>query len=64
MTTSSFHGNKRILPGKICAACNREFTWRRKWREVWSEVRYCSTRCRRNASNARAAARHSIKDQN
>ncbi|MCB1671116.1 MAG: DUF2256 domain-containing protein [Pseudomonadales bacterium] len=53
-----------MLPGKICAACNREFTWRRKWREVWSEVRYCSTRCRRNASNARAAARHSIKDQN
>ncbi|MEM9126302.1 MAG: DUF2256 domain-containing protein, partial [Pseudomonadota bacterium] len=23
------------------------FSWRRKWAKVWSEVRYCSQKCRR-----------------
>ncbi|MCP9783488.1 DUF2256 domain-containing protein [Cyanobium sp. WKJ7-Wakatipu] len=34
-------------PTKICPVCERPFQWRRKWREVWDEVRYCSERCRR-----------------
>ena len=33
-------------PTKICACCGRPFQWRRKWKQVWSEVRYCSDRCR------------------
>lgn len=34
-------------PTKVCPVCGRPFQWRRKWREVWDEVRYCSERCRR-----------------
>ncbi|UPG87638.1 DUF2256 domain-containing protein [Luteibacter aegosomatis] len=34
------------LPQKVCAACGRPFTWRRKWARDWDEVRYCSDRCR------------------
>jgi hypothetical protein len=37
---------KADLPAKICAACQRPFTWRKKWRNVWDEVRYCSDACR------------------
>ena len=34
-------------PTKVCAVCGRPFQWRRKWKQVWDEVRYCSERCRR-----------------
>jgi hypothetical protein len=37
----------RDRPTKICAVCGRPFQWRRKWQDVWDEVRYCSERCRR-----------------
>lgn len=37
---------KADLPQKICITCGRPFAWRRKWAEVWDEVRYCSDRCR------------------
>jgi hypothetical protein len=37
---------KPNLPQKLCAACNRPFTWRKKWERVWDEVRYCSDACR------------------
>jgi hypothetical protein len=37
---------KPHLPQKRCAACNRPFTWRKKWERVWDEVRYCSDACR------------------
>lgn len=33
-------------PVKVCAACGREFQWRRKWAACWELVRYCSDRCR------------------
>jgi hypothetical protein len=36
-------------PTKICAFCGRPFQWRRKWKDVWEEVRYCSARCRNAA---------------
>jgi len=36
-------------PTKICPVCGRPFQWRKKWRDVWQEVRYCSERCRRDA---------------
>ncbi len=39
---------KADLPVKICAVCQRPFVWRKKWRKVWDEVRYCSEACRRN----------------
>ncbi|MCF8131691.1 MAG: DUF2256 domain-containing protein [Synechococcus sp. Tobar2m-G35] len=33
-------------PTKTCVCCGRPFQWRRKWKTVWDEVRYCSERCR------------------
>ena len=38
--------NPHNLPVKICAACGRPYTWRRKWALNWDEVRYCSDACR------------------
>jgi len=43
---------KSDLPTKICAVCGRPFAWRKKWRDCWEEVRYCSERCRRNRNNS------------
>ncbi|WP_082729077.1 DUF2256 domain-containing protein [Burkholderia sp. LA-2-3-30-S1-D2] len=40
--------NKTHLPDKICETCVLPFSWRKKWKAVWGEVRYCSERCRRN----------------
>ena len=33
-------------PTKTCAHCGRRIEWRRKWRDCWDEVKYCSARCR------------------
>ena len=40
---------KSNLPQKTCMECSRPFTWRRKWARVWTEVKYCSERCRTEA---------------
>ena len=37
---------KADLPAKVCAACGRPFTWRKKWARDWENVRYCSDACR------------------
>ncbi|TVR77983.1 MAG: DUF2256 domain-containing protein [Chitinophagaceae bacterium] len=39
---------KQNLPEKICIVCKRSFSWRKKWEKVWSEVKYCSDKCRKN----------------
>ncbi len=41
-------------PTKVCMVCGRPFQWRKKWKDVWDDVRYCSDRCRRNRSQKRA----------
>ncbi len=43
-------------PTKVCAVCGRPFQWRKQWKDVWEEVRYCSDRCRkrRNPSTNRS----------
>ncbi|MFN3549835.1 MAG: DUF2256 domain-containing protein [Mesorhizobium sp.] len=38
---------KPNLPTRTCAACGRPFTWRKKWRKDWDQVKYCSDACRR-----------------
>jgi hypothetical protein len=43
---------KRDLPTKTCPVCERPFSWRRKWKDCWEEVRYCSKRCRGEARRA------------
>jgi hypothetical protein len=40
---------KSDLPTKVCAQCQRPFTWRKKWRKDWDAVRYCSDKCRRES---------------
>ncbi|NBU05367.1 MAG: DUF2256 domain-containing protein [Sphingobacteriia bacterium] len=37
---------KQNLPSKLCLACSKPFTWRKKWEKNWSDVKYCSNRCR------------------
>mgnify|MGYP002784699448 CR=1 FL=1 len=32
---------------KICQRCGRSIEWRRKWKDTWEAVRYCSDACRR-----------------
>ena len=39
---------KENLPTKICATCQKPFSWRKKWQHVWGEVKYCSERCKRH----------------
>jgi hypothetical protein len=39
---------KGDLPFKDCIVCNRPFSWRKKWKIVWNEVKYCSDKCRLN----------------
>lgn len=38
---------KPHLPEKPCQCCGCPFAWRKKWAQVWEEVKYCSERCRR-----------------
>lgn len=43
--------HKKInLPKKICQGCNKEFQWRKRWRNNWEQVIYCSERCRRKGT--------------
>lgn len=41
-----FKGNKRALPSKLCVACGRPMTWRKRWANNWNDVKYCSDACR------------------
>ncbi|GMI19391.1 hypothetical protein TeGR_g8824 [Tetraparma gracilis] len=36
---------KANLPTKVCAVCERPFTWRKKWERCWDEVTTCSKSC-------------------
>ena len=51
--------NPNNLPTKLCAACGRPFTWRKKWARDWDNVRYCSDRCRnqRDGTERKSASR-------
>ena len=31
---------------KLCAACGRTITWRKKWERDWDNVKFCSDNCR------------------
>ncbi|MGD2005012.1 MAG: DUF2256 domain-containing protein [Flavobacteriaceae bacterium] len=37
---------KNNLPQKICASCQRPFSWRKKWERDWNQVKYCSKKCK------------------
>ncbi|MFN3330694.1 MAG: DUF2256 domain-containing protein [Acidobacteria bacterium] len=40
--------SKEHLPVKYCVVCGLPFKWRKKWKRVWENVKYCGERCRRN----------------
>lgn len=42
------NSKKENLPFKICLHCNRPYSWRKKWKNNWDEVKYCSDKCRKN----------------
>jgi hypothetical protein len=54
---SAMAHRKPHLPSKPCAACGRDFAWRKKWARVWEEVRFCSDACR---DGRREAARRAL----
>lgn len=39
---------KANFPTKICLSCYRPFAWRKKWKAVWDDVKYCSDACRKH----------------
>ena len=39
-------GNKSYLPQKTCVTCNKPFSWRKKWRNSWDGVKFCSKKCK------------------
>ncbi len=39
---------KKRLEYKICVTCNKPFNWRKKWRNNWDNVKYCSVKCSKN----------------
>ena len=43
---SFIKSNIFYLPNKICCRCGRPFIWRKKWKDCWYQVKYCSRRCR------------------
>jgi len=48
---------KPALPEKMCPACGRSFSWRKKWEKTWEQVKFCSDACR---TGKRAAARRAM----
>ncbi|HEY9277418.1 MAG TPA: DUF2256 domain-containing protein [Methylotenera sp.] len=42
---------KANFPTKICLICRRPFAWRKKWKAVWDDVKYCSDACRKHRNN-------------
>ncbi|MFM8467732.1 MAG: DUF2256 domain-containing protein [Oxalobacteraceae bacterium] len=44
--------NPHQLPVKVCATCQRPFTWRKKWAATWDQVRYCSDACRKSTGKS------------
>jgi hypothetical protein len=45
---------KSDLPAKTCVVCGRPFVWRKKWAKDWAQVKYCSDRCRSDATKTLA----------
>lgn len=47
---------KENLPSKVCVICNRPFTWRKKWENVWDDVTTCSKSCNRKRRSLQQTA--------
>ncbi len=49
------------LPTKRCPACQRDFTWRKKWARDWESVKYCSKACAKKGDDSAAKDAKSAK---
>jgi hypothetical protein len=49
--TTKLKGFKSNLPTKICENCTRPFQYRKKWKLVWDQVKYCSDKCKKAKVN-------------
>ena len=38
---------KSKLDQKVCVTCKRLFSWRKKWKKNWEDVKYCSVKCKK-----------------
>lgn len=38
------------IASKNCVLCGREIEYRKKWKNNWDDVKYCSEKCRRSKS--------------
>jgi hypothetical protein len=52
--------SRDALPTKSCAACGRPFAWRKKWRNTWDAVKYCSDGCRGRGASAAASLEETV----
>lgn len=50
--SQDFKGNKSTLPKKICQHCGKVMVWRKSWAKNWSDIRYCSDRCRNHRTRS------------
>lgn len=39
-----------MINEKICQSCGRPFENRKKWRDIFDEIKYCSKKCKSNKS--------------
>jgi hypothetical protein len=39
-------GFKQNLPTKICTRCGKLFQYRKKWKLIWDQIKYCSNKCK------------------
>ena len=46
MKIQKLKGFKENLATKNCQQCLRPFQYRKKWKKVWHEIKFCSQKCR------------------
>jgi len=56
---------KANQPHKTCIVCQRPFSWRKKWRNCWEEIQYCSNGCRKRkpSTTKKMVSNNTIDDQ-
>ena len=42
---------KTTIENKICEKCGREIEYRKKWKNNWYQVKYCSDKCRQSKND-------------
>jgi hypothetical protein len=40
--------NNNVKKSKICESCGRQMEYRKKWKNNWDSIKFCSDECRKN----------------